>query len=167
MTDNTPNTQPGALPGAAEGFAFLDGVWRVHHRRLVTPLSGREAWSESEGQATFITLLDGLVSIEEMRYADGRPIGGALRAFDRARRVWSDQWVGAHNGLVQPPMFGSFEGDVGTFIAEDDYEGRPILSRGVWRRVSADEVIWEQAFSVDKGSTWELNWRMRFVRVKR
>ncbi len=54
----------------------------------------------------------------------------------------------------------------GTFIAEDDFEGRPILSRGVWRRVNADEVIWEQASSIDKGSNWELNWHMRFERIK-
>jgi hypothetical protein len=166
MSDNTSNTQPGALPSAAEGFAFLDGAWRVHHRRLTTPLSGSDAWAESEGRATFITLLDGLVSVEELRHADGRTIGGALRAFDRAKRVWSDQWVGAYNGLVQPPMFGRFEGDVGTFVAEEEFEGRPILSRGVWRRVSAGEVIWEQAFSVDQGSTWELNWHMRFERIK-
>jgi hypothetical protein len=35
----------------------------------------------------------------------------------------------------------------------------------VWKRVSKNEVTWEQLFSRDNGKTWELNWKMRFERT--
>jgi hypothetical protein len=36
----------------------------------------------------------------------------------------------------------------------------------MWKRVSKNEVIWEQVFSRDYGKTWELSWKMRFERVE-
>ena len=159
------NAQPGAFPSEAEGLSFLDGRWRVHHRKLKEPLSGREEWLEFEGSAAFFTLLDGLVSVEELRDAAGAPFGSAMRTFDRERRTWSDSWVGARDGVLQPQQHGSFVGDTGTFIAPDTYNGQAILVRGVWRRISRDVVTWEQACSLDDGKTWELNWAMRFERI--
>ena len=156
---------PGAFPSEAEGFKFLDGEWRVHNRRLKQPLSGREDWQEFEARAKFFTLLDGLVSVEELRDAQGKPFGSAMRTFDRDKRTWSDAWVGARDGVLQLPSHGKFEGGVGTWESPDTYDGQPILARGVWRKVSADVVIWEQWFSRDDGKSWELNWKMRFERT--
>lgn len=155
-----------AGPAPAESFAFLDGDWRVHHRRLDQPLSGRESWTESEGRVRFTTLLDGLASVEEMRDAEGKPFGAALRTFDRKTRLWADSWVSARDGVLQPPAYGRFDGDVGTWTSKDSFQGKPILARGTWRRVSTDVAGWEQAFSRDGGKTWETNWVMRFERIE-
>ena len=155
----------GDLPTSSEGFAFLDGHWRVANRRLKEPLSGRREWTEFDTSARFFSLLHGLVSVEELRDAGGKPFGGAMRTFDRQRRTWSDAWVSARDGVLQPPVHGRFEGNIGTWTAQDTHEGQPILVRGIWRRVSAKEVIWEQAASLDGGKSWETNWHMRFLRV--
>lgn len=160
-----PQPAPGDSPTDAEGFAFLDGHWRVHHQKLKEPLTGRQEWIAFEGSARFFSLLGGMVSVEELCDADGVPLGGAMRTFDRARRIWSDAWVSAHDGVLQPPQHGSFAEGRGTFIAEEQYQGKPILTRGVWVRVSCDEVTWEQACSQDAGVTWETNWKMRFARA--
>ncbi|NJM41244.1 MAG: hypothetical protein HC853_11000 [Anaerolineae bacterium] len=109
--------------------------------------------------------MDGLLSIEDLRDGSGKPIGGALRAFDRERRLWSDRWIPFRSGLVQDATWGSFAEGVGTFTAEDTHNDKPLLVRGVWRRLSKDEVMWEQACSLDNGATWELNWHMLFVRA--
>lgn len=159
------NKTPGALPSDAEGFAFLNGNWRVHNRRLKEPLSGKEEWIEFEASAKFFTLLDGLVSVEELRDAKGAPFGSAMRTFDRENRTWSDAWVAARDGVLQLPVHGRFEGDTGTWVSPDNFNGQPVLARGVWKRVSASEVTWEQALSRDFGKSWEVNWKMRFERI--
>jgi hypothetical protein len=159
-----PAAAPGPLPSDAEGFYFLAGEWQVQHRKLKDPWGEREEWSTFEGSAGFRTLVDGLVSVEELRDAKGVPFGGAVRTFDRERRVWSDSWVGAGDGILQPGVIGRFDGPVGTFTTADTYKDLVILARGVWRRVSADEFTWEQFISRDQGATWLLTWHMRFQR---
>ena len=156
--------EPGPLPSDAEGFQFLAGDWRVEHRKLDEPFGDTENWRRFEGSASFRSLVDGLVSIEELRDAKGAPFGGAVRTFDRERRVWSDSWVSARDGVLNPGVIGRFDGPVGTFTTPDVHNGRVVLVRGVWRRIAADEVTWEQFFSRDDGRTWLLAWHMRFVR---
>lgn len=159
-----PAADPGPPPSDSEGFYFLAGEWQVQHRKLKDPWAEREEWSDFEGSASFRTLVDGLLSVEELRDAKGTPFGGAVRTFDRERRVWSDSWVGARDGVLQPGVIGRFDGPVGTFTTPDTYKDLVILARGVWRRVSADEFTWEQYFSRDNGAHWLLTWHMRFQR---
>lgn len=156
--------EPGPLPSDAEGFYFLAGEWKVQHRQLKEPFAEAEEWRNYEGSASFRTLVNGLLSVEELRDAKGVPFGGAVRTFDRERRVWSDSWVGVRDGVLQPGVIGRFDGPVGTFTTPDTYKDMVILARGVWRRVSADEFTWEQFFSRDQGATWLLTWHMRFQR---
>lgn len=164
LMSTTATAEPGALPTDAEGFAFLAGEWRIQNRKLKEPLTGRTAWDEFDSSARFFTLLNGLVSVEELRGADGKPFGSALRTFDRERRVWRDSWISGRSGVPGEAVEGRFVGDTAHFTSPDTYNGKPILVRGTWRRVSAKEVIWEQAASTDKGKTWEMNWHMRFHR---
>lgn len=154
---------PGALPSDAEGFYFLEGRWRIDHRMLKDPKG--EDWVEFKGQARFFTLLDGLVSVEELRDAEGKPFGSAMRTFDREKRTWSDRWVSARFGVLQEAQHGSFVDGVGSFVSPDELDGKPILARGLWKRVSKDVVTWEQAISFDDGKSWKTTWFMRFQRV--
>jgi hypothetical protein len=156
---------PTTMPSEAEGFTFLNGSWRVFNRKMKEPTSGREEWIEFETKAKFFTLLDGLVSVEELRDAKGAPFGSAMRTFDRERRTWSDAWVSARDGVLQLPSHGRFENGVGIWESPEELSGQEIRARGIWKRVSKNEVTWEQVFSRDNGKTWELSWKMRFERV--
>ena len=60
-------------------------------------------------------------------------------------------------------VVGGFKNDVGTFYAEDTFNGKPIRVRFLWTNL-ATKPHWEQAFSDDGGKTWETNWIMEFVR---
>lgn len=159
----SPADLPGALPSDAEGFYFLEGRWRIDHRMLKDPKG--EDWVEFKGQARFFTLLDGLVSVEELRDAEGKPFGGAMRTFDRDKRTWSDSWVSARFGVLQEAQHGSFVDGLGSFVSPDELDGKPILARGLWKRVSKDVVTWEQAISFDDGKSWKTTWFMRFERI--
>ena len=69
----------------------------------------------------------------------------------------------ARPGLLDPPVIGSFSGDVGIFEGEDTFEGRPIHVRFIWSGITPPSPRWEQAFSPDGGKTWETNWVMDFT----
>jgi hypothetical protein len=156
---------PGAYPNEAEGFTFLNGNWRVFNRKMKDPDKSHDEWIEFEAKAKFFTLLDGLVSVEELRTAKGEPFGSAMRTFDRDKRTWSDAWVSAGTGVLQLPSHGKFAGDVGIWETRETVEGKTFLARGVWKRISKNEVTWEALDSQDGGKTWLLTWKMRFERV--
>lgn len=153
-------------PGEAEGFAFLYGSWQVKNRRLREPLSGRLEWRVFDARSICVPLLDGITNVDEMREADGTLMGVALRTFDLAKRIWSIYWIAGRDGVLQPPVHGRFEADIGTFIGPDHYKGEPILVRYIWRNDAGEHARWEQAFSRDDGETWETNWYMTFTRVR-
>ena len=66
--------------------------------------------------------------------------------------------------MIDVPVVGRFVDGVGTFLAEDTFEGRPIVVRFLWTRTDTPSPRWEQAFSEDGGTTWETNWEMDFTR---
>lgn len=158
---------PAKLPSSTEGFAFMTGEWRVHHEQLAEPLSGQSAtWKKWEGGASFFQLLGGAVCIEELRGPDNKPLGAGIRTFDLEKRTWTDRWIPAASGVMQDGVEGRFLAGRAVFEAKEQWKGQEIVSRGVWVRLSDDEVTWEQSASTDNGKTFESNWRMRFVRIK-
>lgn len=146
----------------AEDFDFLHGRWSVTHRRLRRRGASCTDWDQVEGTADTRPLLGGLCNIEE--HAIPGASGVALRSFDRERRVWSIVWISASDGLIQPPVRGGFDGDLGHFEGEDVDDGRPVRVRFLWDRSHSAAPIWSQSFSYDDGATWELNWTMQFRR---
>ena len=66
---------------------------------------------------------------------------------------------------IDVPVVGSFLDGIGSFYADDTFEGRPIRVRFTWFAIDKEAPRWEQAFSIDGGITWETNWTMDFRRV--
>jgi hypothetical protein len=153
--------------GRAGDFDFLQGSWSIENRRLKQRGVGSNDWEEFAGESTCYTVLGGLGSVEELRIPVGQPRGLGIRLLDVNTGLWSDYWTSSGSGLVMPPpMFGNFEGGVGTFIATNDRDGDvPIHSRGVWDQITPTSCRWRQAFSRDGGKTWEDNWFMRWRRI--
>jgi hypothetical protein len=54
---------------------------------------------------------------------------------------------------------------MGTFQADDTFNGQPIRVRYLWSDITATSCRWQQAFSADGGKTWETNWIMDMRRV--
>jgi len=65
-------------------------------------------------------------------------------------------------------MSGGFAGGShGVFYSADTFQGgRPILVRFVIDVVDPDHCRFEQAFSADGGSTWEVNWIASDTRMR-
>jgi hypothetical protein len=147
-------------------FDFLFGKWTVRHRRLRQRGEGTELWDEFTGTAETRPLLGGLCNIEEHVIPDALISGAALRTCDTSSGLWSIYWVSARRGILEPPVTGAFEGDLGHFEGSDFDDSRPVRVRFVWDRTNPDAPLWEQFFSYDGGTTWEANWVMRFERAR-
>ena len=108
----------------------------------------------------------GVGSVEELRIPARGFSGMGLRLLDVGKQQWNDFWVNARSGvLTTPGMAGHFENGVGTFVSEDVDEGKPILVRGVWDRITPQSCRWHQAVSRDAGKTWQENWFMDWTRA--
>jgi hypothetical protein len=153
---------------SARDFDFWPGEWHVRNRRLRARLAGSDDWEEFEATSTARLLLDGLGNEDEFRtdHAGGF-IGMSFRFFDPESKLWTIYWADSRRpGTLDPPLVGSFSGDVGVFHGDETWEGRPVRIRFVWSGVATPTPRWEQAFSADGGETWETNWVMEFTRAK-
>jgi hypothetical protein len=159
-----PMTAQPAIDYNRHVFSFLYGEWVIRNHRMLHPLSGDGQWEEFEARSRCWPILDGAGNSDEFR-SDHRPgrVGMSLRLFDAQAGRWSIYWMDERTGSLAPPVVGAFVGDTGVFDGPDEWNGRPIKVRYIWSDVHSGHPRWEQAFSVDGGSTWETNWKMEFT----
>jgi len=143
-------------------FDWEIGTWTTKVRVLRNPLSGKAPeWAEYVGTSVVKPVMDGHWNIVELSVAgsSGKIEGGSLRLYNPQARQWSLNFANLRNGLLTAPVYGSFDDrGVGRFYGSDTLDGRAILVRFVITPKSANEALFEQAFSADGGATWETNW---------
>lgn len=155
-------------PAEADGrhdFDFFHGHWTSHNRRMLKPLSGAPQWEEFDSASHCVPMLGGLANQDDFT-TPHRPgfIGMSFRFFDAKSRRWSIYWIDNRSVILQPPVVGRFEADLGVFEGPDTFDGRPITVRYTWSKTRSAHPRWEQAFSTDGGKTWETNWVADFTR---
>ena len=163
--DATGNLMIKASPTSSPGdFDFLVGKWKMYHRRLNKRLENCKDWTEFESTDSNYKILNGtadmdILSTTQMPGLEGKLFEGAtLRLFDPKTRLWRLYWVASSVGVLDPPVVGSFENNVGHFFARDTFNGKNIIMVFRWDVRDKDHPIWSQAFSPDNGKTWEWNW---------
>jgi hypothetical protein len=151
--------------GRPGDFDFLLGHWQVHNRRLRQRHAGRTEWDEFPATSQAWVMLDGAVSVDEMRFPTQAFSGMTLRTLDPATKRWSIYWINSTNGQLFPPVHGGFDGERGEFYGEDSDGGRAVQVRFIWTRLGPDAARWEQAFAL-AGGAWEDNWVMELRRAQ-
>jgi hypothetical protein len=147
-------------------FDFFIGTWQVTHHRLKTRLADCDEWATFAGTTVAQHILGGLGNIDDnvIDFPDGLYRAITLRTFNTATAQWSIWWLdGRQPSQLDTPVMGRFVDNVGTFYAEDTFNGQPIRVRFLWQKASADGPRWEQAFSANDGVSWETNWIMVFT----
>jgi len=141
-------------------FDFFIGRWKAHSRRLRERLKGSTNWEEIEGEAVVRKVLGGMGNIDEitMEREGVRLEGLTLRLYNPESRQWSMYWASGVDGILQPPVIGSFVDGCGEFYSQEFFEGRSIFVRFICSNITETSCRWEQAFSTDGGKTWETNW---------
>ena len=151
--------------GSVSDFDFLEGDWKVRHRRLAA--NGTD-WIEFPGTMRHHRLIEGVANSEEYHIAkpEGAYDAVAIRAFESKSRTWSIWWFDSRYpelGLGIP-VKGGFTGDRGLFFSKDMVGDKPGLLRFVWQRFPDGRARWEQAQSSDR-TNWLPNWTMDFTRA--
>ncbi len=162
-----------AKPSVRDGshdFDFLYGKWRMPNHRLVKRLAGSHEWEDFISCDEAMPLAGGLGDMDFYRTNYWKDfVGMTIRTYDPATGLWRLYWVDNRlsQGVIQPPVVGRFNGDVGIFEGNDTFNGKPIIVRFTWTlHPKGSEAVakWEQAFSPDGGKTWEVNWRNELIR---
>ena len=153
---------------SARDFDYLAGKWTMHHYKLKSRLTHSNEWEQFESTDENHGILDGIGNTDILKTTlNGKPFEGlTLRLFNPKTRLWSLYWVASNSGILDPPVVGSFEGNIGRFYTRDTYEGKPIIMMFVWDKSDTNNPVWSQAFSPDNGKTWEWNWTNTSHRVK-
>ena len=158
-----PLTTPQAqLRDGQHDFDWEFGTWITKVRVLRNPLSGSAPnWADYQGTSVVRPVLGGRFNLVELsvRGPAGRIEGSSLRLYEVPTRHWSLNYANVRDGLLTAPVVGSFDGrGRGIFFADDMLAGRPIKVRFVITVPSGRSAHFEQAYSADGGSTWQLNW---------
>lgn len=149
-------------------FDFLVGKWVLKDKKLKSRLTNNNEWIEFESTVEMRKLLNGIGNMDIYRTTvDGKPFEGvALRLFNPKTKLWSIHWVDSNVGVMDPPVVGSFEGNIGTFYCKDKFKGKDIVVAFLWDKTDPNKPVWSQAFSPDNGKTWEWNATNTSHRVK-
>ncbi len=158
------STPSAASTSSAHDFDFLVGFWEVSNRRLKVRNVGSTDWDEFPGRQVMRTVLGGIGNVDEIEFPSKGWSGLTLRFFNPETRQWSIYWVNSRAGIMQAPVVGAFNNGVGEFFGEDVEDGKAVRVRYTWSHVTGNAARWEQAFSLDGGKTWEINWIMNIRR---
>ena len=141
----------------------------MDNKRLKTRLKNSNEWVEFVSKdENYGVMLNGIGNMDIYKATfDGKPFEGlTIRLFNPETKLWSLYWVPSTTGVMDPPVVGSFEGNIGIFYCKDVYEGTPVLVMFKWDKTDKDNPVWSQAFSPDNGMTWEWNWTNTSHRIK-
>jgi hypothetical protein len=146
---------------------FLVGRWNVRHRRLKARLAGSTEWDEFDGTCVNWPTLGGEGNVDDnlLELPGGTYRALGIRALNAKDGYWMIWWLDQRYLTIDTPMRGGFKDGVGTFLADETFNGRPIKVRFRWSEITPTSARWEQAFSPDAGATWETNWIMHFKRA--
>jgi hypothetical protein len=154
--------------GPSPDFDFFMGIWKCRHRFLVKRLGNCRDWIEFDGYCAARKILGGWGNSDEshINFPGDCYRGMSVRTWDPQQEKWSIYWLDSRRpGRLGPPVTGSFEKGIGVFLGDDEFKGRSIRVRYLWSRITGESPRWEQAFSQDRGGSWETNWYMDFSRV--
>lgn len=162
VTENNNLEITASKSSSKNDFDFYDGKWIIKNRRLKDRLCNSDEWIEFEAKQEMNIIMLGFGNTDNfVATFNGEPFEGrTIRLFDPNTKLWSMYWTDSSNPILQPPTVGSFEGGVGKFYCKDTFQGQDIIVEFLWDKTDPFNPIWSQAFSTDKGQTWETNWYM-------
>ncbi len=148
-------------------YNFLFGTHSVHHKKLKKRLSNCNEWIDIYGSKNTEPILSGIGNIEKHFLTDNNRVveAIALRLFNLSTKLWSLYWADNIFGILDSPLQGSFEGNLGVFFGKDKFNGEDILVQFQYDKSDLETPVWGQAFSNDEGATWEWNWFMFFKNI--
>lgn len=148
-------------------FDFEIGTWKIHVSRLQHPLTGSQSWIDLDGTCVVRKLLDSANNVLELKLSNATDHleGISVQLYNRQTHQWSLNFAGLSDGMFGQPTVGEFKDGRGEFFDQEPYNGKTILLRKVWSNITPNSARFEEAFSIDGGKTWEINWIATETRI--
>lgn len=155
-----PATPAPALRDGQHDFDFEAGTWRTHIARLVHPLTGSNSWVEYDGTSVVRKVWNGRANLLELEVTgpSGHIEALSLRVYNPNAHQWSLNFSNSRLGTLGVPTVGEFRDGRGEFYDQETIGDRSVWVRFLITDITPDSCHFEQAFSVDGGRSWEVNW---------
>lgn len=150
-----------SLTSSPNDFDLLKGKWKMYHKKLKERLVKNNEWVYLESMdENYGSILNGIGNTDLYKAIfDGVAFEGfTLRLFNPQTKLWNLYWAASNSGVLDPPVVGSFENNIGHFFCKDTFKGKEIIVLFRWDMRDKEHPVWSQAFSPDHGKTWEWNW---------
>ena len=120
-------------------------------------MTGSNTWVDSARTGACYKIWDGCVQSDtiELDGSTGHIEGLTLRLSITAAHVWRLYWANSQNAILNSCQGGNFNNGHGDFYAQDTINGKTLLIRYDWTKLTSSAPHFEQSFSDDGGKTWE------------
>jgi hypothetical protein len=141
-------------------FDFEIGSWSIHLSRLQDRLAGSTTWVNFDGTSVTRKIWDGRANLNEFEAdsSQGHIEGLTLRLYNPQSHQWSIYWANGKDATIDQPMIGEFKNGRGEFFDQETWKGRAVFVRFIWSDTATKSPHFEQSYSDDGGTTWEVNW---------
>lgn len=163
------NGAPLPSPSSSQkDFEFYAGKWKIRNKKLKTLFNNSTEWIEFDAEEEIRQVLFGLGYVGQYKtIINNKPFeGAAFHLFNPETKLWSNYWADSNRGVMEVPVVGSYNNDIGLFYAKDTLGEKKIDLRFHWDVTNKDKPVWSQAFSDDGRKTWETNWIMYYSRQR-
>ncbi len=143
---------------SSEYFSFWEGTWEG-------------TWDEGEGKVGKATnfiewTTGGKVLQENFEIYHGQNqgfFGTSISVFNPQTKEWKQAWADNQGGYFD--FYGVFEDNRRMFQTHPkEINGTTIIQRMTFYELDTDSFTWDWEGSRDGGETWNLNWRIKYVR---
>ena len=133
-----------SINSSKHDFDFYEGKWDLKNKKLKSKLNNCNEWIEFHSTQEMYRILNGIGNIDNfLATFDGEPFEGmSVRLFNPKTKLWSIYWADSNEGVLQPPVVGSFENDIAHFFTKDNFNGKDILVVFRWDIREKDNPIW-------------------------
>ncbi|WP_431244602.1 hypothetical protein ACQ9BO_10155 [Flavobacterium sp. P21] len=101
-----------------DDFDFFQGKSFIRNKKLKQRFANCTEWIEFPSTQEMYKILNGIGNIDNfLATFDGEPFEGmTVRLFNPKTRLWSIYWSDSNTGILDKPVVGSFENNIGHFF---------------------------------------------------
>ena len=141
---------------------FWIGEWEL--RSMIPDTSSETGWKIEKARNKIRKILDGCVIEENF---DGSTlesglVGRSYSTYSKTDGKWYQTWVDNSGSYL--PFTGTFEDDRTIFHMERERNGKKFLLQMVFYNIVENSLTWDWESSKDNGKTWNLLWRIEYIR---
>jgi hypothetical protein len=140
----------------AHDFDFNQGTWHTHIRRILDPLTGATHSIELNGTVTVRPVWQGRAQLEEIEVdgPKGHWEGMTIFLYNPQSRQWTQSFIGSDDAQLGTQLIGQFHDGRGELYAQETFQNKFVLIRGVWSNITPNAHNFEEDFSNDGGHSW-------------